>query len=252
MVGRETSVPRIGRGEQSPLPLSEFDQKGRAIHQPFGTVPQPRDQRHTQREEQKGQGTDEPLEALEHPVDTQTNARDQKSHRPFGQYTKACEQGRNGQIGPGVTAEVAAFDPIGSPVEFDQEPKARKNEEIEPGVDQARLEVERRQCAAQKGDHPPTRHALPVQTEANIVDHKKRTQSCQHIGKTRSIFTDAKKLHADRLKPHKKRRLFCEGLKIELRTEVIATQDHLSGDLSKVDLIPVEEMHTSQKGSKKQ
>ncbi|CAI8340671.1 MAG: Uncharacterised protein [Flavobacteriia bacterium] len=91
-----------------------------------------------------------------------------------------------------------------------------------------------------------------MQTEANIVDHEKGAQAGQHIGKTRSIFTDAKKLHADRLKPHKKRRLFCEGLKIELRTEVIATQDHLSGDLSKVDLIPVEEMHTSQKGSKKQ
>ncbi len=252
MIPRKSAVPGIGCAEQPVVVLDEFGDEPRAMLQGFDAVPQERHHTGQQREQQKMPRVDEKLEPVEHPVYKQDHPHNQVGHRSFGKNAHAQQQSCADQVKilvfeEGDTAEIVLL-----PIKQNDAQQPQKNEQVEPRVDDARLEVQVWQHRTQIGSRPQQPEARIVKLVAHPVQKDQGKHTADGIRKAGRVFVDPPQVHGSGLHPEEKRRFFPERQKINVHTQVVFEDDHLAGNLREIDLVPVKQPDAAQKGQKKE
>jgi hypothetical protein len=183
-------------------------------------------------------------EPLQHQEGQEAQEKYNCGHGSLGHYSQSEENSREYEVPqPDVPfLRIQVKNKQGDP---------KENEQIEPGVDNAGAEEEKRQDSRPVGQVPKEPETMAVDPAPEKIEHEQREDSADHIGKSGCKFIDPENLHGQDLKPEKKRRLFRKGFKIYLNVQVIATYDHFPGRFGIFGLICIEKMDRSQKGQKK-
>lgn len=103
-----------------------------------------------------------------------------------------------------------------------------------------------RQDRPHVGPRPKHTKPMTAQKATHAVQKYQSEHAANGVGKSGCKIIDAKKVHGCCLEPKKQWWLLPKGLKVDVNAQVIAQRDHFARDLCEVDLVPIEEMNTTQ------